>query len=474
VILRRLVLGLLAATASTSVARADVPAVAQPAPAPTAARLQLGPADPAAAIPIELPLLDAPYSFTAKSSLGSPSMAQSLALSGGAYSLMHGAVAQYFDPWGASLWRRWLGRGLVATADLLTMALPPFLAWQHEEWHRAVLSYRGMGSHNDVYDFKPTAAVIAVSHVKDEDLARLKAEHPAEQVRLQTAGIEGNYALAYDLERQAFFDANPAFNQVLVGLLYLSNSLYLSTCAGSGSDSLTDEQNAADGADVARRDFTGADCTGWVYDLHRPDEPYAARGVHPSGVGIDRYRRWSQLDEDERRYLRQLTVLSFLNFIDPYLFGVYGLELAREGATPLRLGFAIRHAPTSFGHVLRADVSLAAGPLQLAIQQQNYFNGERWLPGLDVTLVRYPALQTRVLALDVSARVAGWLQPARQRFDDRSAAAGGLVGVRLALGLHRRLAPYLELEAKSAGWVMGNVALERALALRAGAIVRVF
>jgi hypothetical protein len=445
---------------------------AAPALAPDTPRLQWGPPAPRASVPLELPLFDAPYNLHAD--FASPSMAQSLALSSGAYSLMHGALGQLLDPWDAQGWRRWLGRGLVATSDLVTMLLPPFLAWQHEEWHRAVLSHRQMSSFNDIYHFDLLATTVAVSHVTDADLVRLKAQHPADQVRLSTAGIEGNYALAHDLEAQAWFADNPAFHQVVVALLYLSNTAYLDTCASSEGDRLTDDENAKEGKDIPRRDFTGADCTGWVYDLHRPDEPYAARGVHPSGVGIDRYRKLEDLSEDERHYLRQQVRLSLLNFIDPYLLGIYGLNIAREASPPLILNLALRHLPTSFGYVIRADVALRLGPWKALLQQQNYVNGQRWLPGLDLALLRYPVWQGRAGALDVSGRLAGWLQPARQRYDEDDAQAGGLLGLRLALTLHPRLAPYLEVEAKSAGWVVGNVALERDLSVRAGLLLRVF
>ena len=58
--------------------------------------------------------------------------------------------------------------------------------------------------------------------------------------------------------------------------------IYHSLCVNDELDTMMDEINARETTE-ASRDFTGPDCTAWVYDLRRPDEPYADRGTHPSG-----------------------------------------------------------------------------------------------------------------------------------------------------------------------------------------------
>jgi hypothetical protein len=149
------------------------------------------------------------------------------------------------------------------------------------------MANRGIGSYDDLYKFQLFSEVTAVSHVRDEDLAALKAQHPAEQVRLSQAGIEGNQELIAAIERVSFFQGSPAAHTFILPLLAFGNWSYMSECDSRHGDELTDRMNGEDGADVQRRDFTGLDCTGWVYDLFTPAEPYSARGVHPSGVGID-------------------------------------------------------------------------------------------------------------------------------------------------------------------------------------------
>src|SRR6185369_11033773 len=124
-----------------------------------------------------------------------------------------------------------------------------------------------------------------------------------------------------------------SFNYGVLWLAKVNSILYVYTSGTSNADGLTDEVNAKEGANVPKRDFTGLDFTAWVYDLHRPDEPYAARGVHPSGVGIDRYIRYSDLSDAEKSYLRLQGYLQVLNLIDPNLFGFTRFTARRRAGT---------------------------------------------------------------------------------------------------------------------------------------------
>src|SRR6185295_15238755 len=138
----------------------------------------------------------------------------------------------------------------------------------------------------------------------------------------------------------------------------------------------TDTMNLEDGADVKRRDFTGHDFTAWVYDLHRPDEPYSARGVHPSGVGIDRYIKPSDLSSGEFAYLRRQGRLQLLNLIDPFMFGLHEVTLDVHG-TPMRMNANIGHLLTSFGRTIDTNIFVARGGAKVMVTMHAYANGER-------------------------------------------------------------------------------------------------
>lgn len=72
----------------------------------------------------------------------------------------------------------------------------------------------------------------------------------------------------------------------------------------------------------------------------------------------------------------------------------------------------------------------------------------------------------------IDARGSVWLQPERLRYDSDRRIPGGLASVRASWGGARTIEPYLEIEAKTGGWVAGDVYLDRNLSVRTGLIVR--
>ena len=200
-------------------------------------------------------------------------MQQPLALTADVYDVAHLGIAHVLGE------GRLRAKAAVTAFDLLTISAPFTDAWLHEEWHRAVLGARGVDSFNDVYDLKNlNASTISVSHVSDEDLARLKREHPAEFVRLKAAGIEGEYALLTRLEQAQFYCASRTWHSALYWIITLNHVFYVADL--SGVDAETRKANEQERT-VAGRDISGHDFTAWVRDLFRPTEPWAARGVHP-------------------------------------------------------------------------------------------------------------------------------------------------------------------------------------------------
>ena len=408
----------------------------------------------------ELPVLDLP--FNAAHAGRWPSMPQSLWIAADAYEAMHTALRGIADPYGPPGWQRALGYALVGGVDLLTFNVPPLLGWQHEEWHRAVMSNRGISSFDDMYRFRIFATTVAVSHVRDEDLVNLKRAHPAEQVRLSQAGIEGNQELIAALERTSFFEGSRAVHTFLLPLAAATNSAYLFACDSKEGDDETDRLNLEEGTDIPRRDFTGLDCTGWVYDLFTPDEPYEARGVHPSGVGIDRYRKRSNLTDAGRRYLTRQSWFSLLNFADLRMYGVRRLVWS-AGPVPTYWNLALRHLPAAFGYAFRGDLYLRRADTGLLASLYAYGNGELLLPGLDATLVHHP-----LGSIELSPRLALWLQPRDLRYFSRSVTPGGLAGLRLTFLTLPRVHPFVEVAAKTEGWVPGEVHLSANFTLRTG------
>jgi hypothetical protein len=413
-------------------------------------------------VSVELPIIDYPFNWN--DGYRFPSMQQSLKLSKGFYDVTHYGITQYFarQPKKAL----WSTLGL----DVLSLWLPFGSGWLHEEWHRAVMSNRGIDSYDEIYKFNLFSETTSVSHVSDADLIRLKQLYPADMVRLSAAGMEAQNELNVALEQDIFFHGRRYFVDALMWLNNLNNSAYLYTCASNDANRLTQDLLNNEGSDIATRDFTGLDCTAWVYDLFRPSEPYSARGLHPSGTGIKRYIQYDDLTDAEKEFVHKQLALSFLNLVNPILYHHDWFTGTNPfNGRPMQWNAALRHYLTSFGYSI--DVNLLAQQAQhkLTLTLHNYFNHHHYFPGISLSLLRYPIMAGDQY-IRFTPRMDVWLQPEDQQFDTRKGKVGGLVSLKLERPLSERYDGFVELEAKTDGWVAGNVYLEDNVSVRLGFI----
>lgn len=336
-------------------------------------------------------------------------------------------------------------------------------SWAHEEAHRAVLRNRGIDSRNGLYFPEAWSnGTISVDHVSDDDLARLKAEHPAETVRLMSAGIETQHLIVRQIGDTTFWTDAKGRN---LGPFYLGDTwmsptllaetastiLYFGRCMDAESDVVTDAENQLR-IEESSRDFTGLDCTGWVYDMRRPDEPYADRGPHPYGAGVDRYRSWEDLDASERTWLEQQFFLNLLNLANPHLYGIDGIRVGPEGRWIAQVGYL----PTPWGYQVDVRGALRLPNLHLGLELHGGEAETGLFPGLDVAWYDVP-IRTGVV---FDAGLGAWLQPLDQRWAATEAAAGGRVWADVRLNVVPALAIVPGVQAKSEGFVPGNVSLE--------------
>ena len=143
--------------------------------------------------------------------------------------------------------------------DYLAIKLPYGFAYQHEEFHRAVMSSRHIYSYDEVWKFGK-GLDIAVTNVKDEDLVYLKANHPADQVRLSAAGVEGEYAFLLRMREDNFFRQTgyPFLGISLLGIIHAVS--YVNLPFTERFNSITDSILAHDRDNILARDFTG-----WIF-----------------------------------------------------------------------------------------------------------------------------------------------------------------------------------------------------------------
>ncbi len=415
----------------------------------------------------DLPLYDSPYSGLGGYAF--PSMTQSLAMTKNIAQGIHWVFARYGSASGDRASARLVRSFGFALSEIALISLPGGYSWLHEEWHCAVLKNYGINSHDGVYDFRILSSVVPVSHVADESLSALKYDHPADMVRLSAAGIEGQLELVRSLRKELFFNRQEcSLDWITLFINTFSPASYVFLCSLPYADQLINEIQKAEGADISKRDIVGMDFTAWVYDLFRPHEPYGMRGIHPSGVGIDRYIKRSKLTDNEKNYLQLQGILAWLNLINPQLF----LKNRFSGTNPLThtpffWNAGLVHELTPFGFTIDCDVLARTERSGFAFTLHSYFSRNSYYPGVSVEVDDFPftAAGTK---LYWSGLAEAWLQPRSQMFDDRSAKAGGFVSAELKAPLTRNLLLSASVSGKSAGWKAGDVSLGRSYGFALG------
>jgi hypothetical protein len=315
-------------------------------------------------------------------------------------------------------------------------------------------------------NFPLGAELVNVSHVTDDDLIRFKLESPSDFIRSHVAGIEGEYLLIDKLQRNNFF-----YNQNLPHeLIYLFSTLnsiaYVQTSSRPEvADKMTDTSNLKENT-ISIRDYTGLDFLAWTYDLFRPNEPYSERGIHPSGIGLNRYIKTTDITYEELSYLKKQGKLQWLNTISPMLFGFKSIRLTQNG---LYGNFSVHHYLTSFGNDISLNIFLRNNSNNFAFAYHSYQNYRKSFPAVEAQLID---IEKSFFShfISISPRLLVGLQPSNQEFKTGNSTFLGLVECKVELKSKSFIHPFIEFSAKSNGWVVGNEYLNRNISCRLGVI----
>ncbi|MDR2536559.1 MAG: hypothetical protein LBD29_11080 [Treponema sp.] len=426
---------------------------------------------------LDLPLFDLPYQIDAMNTVGygffsgyaNPSMSQSISITTNMFSAFHYGMKVFYD---TVTWNKRLKEIVYVTGiglgDFILFYLPGGNGWLHEEHHRAVMTRFGVNSFNDMNTFPIFAEMVSVNSIADEDLERFKAESPADFVRMHAAGIEGEYLLIDRLQRNNFFYDQNHNNLYTYIFITLNSHVYVAASSNPFQvNSVTDNMNKQEKT-ILSRDFTGFDMIGWVYDLFRPDEPYRDRGVHPSGIGINRYRKTTDLTDQEFDYLRQQVYWHIFNYLSPMLLGINKIPLGSEG---LYGNIAFRHILTSFGSDISLNLFFKKSVFNLVCIYHSYLNYEHYFPALEAELIDFP-IHFGSFTLYLSPRLLIGMQPGDQKFKTGEPEFLGLAGCRLDFGITKHILPYIEVAAKTKGWVGGNEFLNANVSVKIGVSAR--
>lgn len=404
---------------------------------------------------LSFPLIDLPAKSDAPMSV--PSMAQSLAITKNFYQYVHLAS---LDRWSAEY-----PRGTTLSLlffDFMSTWMPLGSSWLHEEWHRAAMGREGINSYDEVNDLPFFSEAISVSDIDDSSLAGFKKNDPAGFIRMHSAGIEAQLELNLALEKDLFFSGIDAFNEFLLWSNVVNSISYSFVCASNESDNLTNDILSKEDENIRARDFTGLDCNAWVYDLFRPNEPYADRGIHPSGNGVNRYIRYSDLSSNEKKYLKRQAVLSLLNIIDPFL--IYKRKFYWQ---KIAWNANIRHHYTPFGNSIDINTFVKHPLADVMVVSHLYSNYHSRFYGIEMEIIRHKLRQFEQ-TLVLTPRIMLWTQPRHLSFETSTERFGGLISVNVASKIYRNWEWFVELESKTTGWVAGNAYLEPSKSFRAG------
>lgn len=345
--------------------------------------------------------------------------------------------------------------------DYLAIKLPYGYAFQHEEFHRAVMTTRHIYSYDEVWSFEK-GLDIAVTHVKDEDLMYLKENFPADQVRLSAAGVEGEYRYLQRMREDNFFKQTgyPMVGISLLGTLHAVN--YVNLPFAKRFNAITDSIMVHDRQNILARDFTGYDFSAWVYDLFTPNEPYEARGTWPGGIGIKRPVKESDLTPEMKSFLSETGNMQYLNFVSPFMVGINRLQL-KPG---YYFNFALRSVPASFGYFAGGDFFLDLNNRQMMVSLGVNRSKNLTLPSIELRY--YNLIKNEHSKFNTNLQVAGWMQPKDQLFAANKAESGITIGVQPSYAITERFSMIADLSYKTKGWVFGNPYLDNKFSGRVG------
>ncbi|MDR1023641.1 MAG: hypothetical protein LBL94_10285 [Prevotellaceae bacterium] len=325
----------------------------------------------------------------------------------------------------------------LATTMVLIELLSESLLLQplsHEEGHRSILTAEGIGSISVPFFNKHGAAY--VNGVRDAELKNLRDTKLPTYIRLHVAGNESDYALA--LRSNALLTWEKETTGILwVALVMrkLATTMYY----------FSKDDFAPSGEPELERDIVGPDVLSAIRHLHRPD------------MEFERYTRYSDLTDEEKKFHTRVRYRSLINLIDPALLTKTGFTL-KNG---LKFSFAGGYGMAPFGDFIDEHFWLKAGKLNAHFYLREFENRSTWFPAAGVEFANVP-LSMRCMA-DVTLH--GWQQPKKLDFNTVQGQWGGAVDAMLKYKFYSSsknglgISLNLGIVAKTQGYLLEEVAL---------------
>ena len=329
--------------------------------------------------------------------------------------------------------------------------------WLSEEYRKTILAHNNVDSHNRIYDFKFKSDEIRLTEINDDDLAEFHDKKRLDYIRMISAKSEAKLELTKNIRHNYFF-AGKTLNFILPTILLNNIDVYLGLQSNVSTD-IDDEINKLNEKEnkISERDVTGPEYTSWVYELFNKDKDYSERGIHESGEGYDRYIKYSDLNEQEQKYLKKVRNVMLFNFASPQMLGINRFEIINNDN--LFYNFLFMSYLTPFGYCVDFDLMIKIRSFNLLITEHTYGNYNNHFPGLDVNIYRFSKeIAGKIFYFTTTASI--WTQPKDLEFMQNESELGGMFRFETIIPLSNYFEIFTAAGYKTDGWVAGELSLE--------------
>jgi hypothetical protein len=268
--------------------------------------------------------------------------------------------------------------------------------------------------------------------------------------RTMIAGIESEYLLVERMQKNNFFYDQNLFNESIYWISNYHTWIYAYISFINKNLIMVVE---------GKKETVTTDSVLWAYFLFHSE-------LNAMDVGTV---QMSDLQDNEKAFLKTRVMWSLVNLASPMMFGVKSIPLSRDN--DVYGNFALRQLYTSFGTDLSVNVYLKISSFNIAFAYHSYLNYEHYFPAIEAELIDYPVMFNG-WGLYLTPRVMIGMQPKDMDFKTKSPEFFGLVGGRVDFAITRHFLPYIDISAKTDGWVAGNEFLEKNISFKTGLSMR--
>ncbi len=285
----------------------------------------------------------------------------------------------------------------------------------HEEGHRSILTELEIGSISQPFSIFKGAAY--VKGVTDETLINLRNTSLPNYIRLHTAGLEADYMITTKTESLIALEEDTFKNLEMDYYIHKLSLIgyYITAIIPKLSPELEEEQNELE------RDIVGHDIFGAVKNLYRPN------------IEFYRYTNYDDLTNDEIKFVKKVSYLSFLNLVNPIMLGKNNFKVNDN----LRVNAGLGYTLAPFGGFIDENFwFIINDKIKIHSYLREFHNKENWFMGFGIKLFNYHLYNNKML---LNTEVHFWSQPENLSFTTSNSEFGYGGGLNLGYKIYNSI-----------------------------------